>query len=304
MENLLTGLGGQDFPNPPPGFDMPLTLVFDDAGIALPPGDENTIDPNANKFKRGVPSKVDPRGPIYYNVTSETSGASSAVNINGNTVDTRYRWHGVPAGLSTSAAGKTHYSVFNTTRLGEDFSKNPTRGYEVMTYHEVCFLIAEAAFRNYDVGSGTAQSWYEEGIRASMTWHGVEEETIDAYIISTAENTYGTTVSYTNDSGKSFLSNPVDDQLEKIITQKYIALFPDGGWEAWADHRRLHLPVLIPFAQGLDSRYTVRDGGPDNFTKRVTYPGIEELNNKEFYDQAVGRQGADLETTNLWWDKD
>jgi hypothetical protein len=304
MENLLTGLGGQDFPNPPPGFDAPIALVYDDPGVALTPGDENTIDPNANKFKLGVPSKVDPRGPVYFNVTSEGSGASDNIVVNGNTVDTRYRWHGVPAGLSTGAAGKTQYSVFNTARLGEDFAKNGSRGYEVLTYHEVCFLLAEAAFRGYNVGGGTAQAWYEKGITASMKWHGIDDATIAAYIVSTAQNTYGTTVLYTNDSGKTFLGNSVDDQLEKIITQKYIALFPDGGWEAWADHRRLHLPVLVPFAGGLDPKYTVRDGGPDNFTKRITYPAIEALNNETLYNEAVGRQGADKETTNLWWDKD
>ena len=303
MENLLTGLGGQPFPNPPPGFAAPLALIYDDAGIALPAGEENTMDPNANKYKRGVPSTVDPRGPIYFNVTSESSGAATGININGTTTDTRYRWHGTPAGLSTANAGKTYYSVFNTARLGEAFAKTGTRGYEVMTYHEVCFLLAEAAQRNYTTG-GTAQSWYEKGIRESLKWHGVADATANAYVASTAENTYGTTVLFTNNSGKSFLGNPVDDAMEKIITQKYIALFPDGGWEAWADHRRLHLPVLIPFAAGLDSRYTTHDGGPDNFTKRIAYPAIEELNNADKYTEAVNRQGADVETTNLWWDVD
>jgi hypothetical protein len=347
MENLLTGLGGQAFPAPPTG----VTYTYNDVGLTLSLNDENTLDPNANKFKSGVPSTVDPRGPIYYNVTTAESGAKGYTPGNFKTgvlvkyganaadtvrVSTLGRWHGVPAGLSSGAAGRSHYSVFNTTRLGGLYAKAPSRGYEVMTYHEVCFLLAEAAQRGYTVGTGTAQSWYEEGIRQSMKWHsdavalyaetvpkgsgdtpaGIAQRTyyetlknsvipdakINAYITSTAENTYGTTVSYTNNSGKTYLGNPVDDPLEKIITQKYIALFPDGGWEAWADHRRLHLPILIPFTSGLDSRYTVRNGGPDNFTKRLTYPGIEELNNAEKYNEAIARQGADVETTNLWWD--
>jgi hypothetical protein len=318
MENLLTGLGGQAFPNPPPGFDAPVTLVFDDPGIPLKDGDENTIDPNANKFKLGVPSKVDPRGPIYYNVTSATSGATAytpgdfktGVLIKngpaaGDTlrVGTTLRWHGVPAGLSSSAAGKSQYGVFNTTRLGVDFNNNHTRGYEVLTYHEVLFLLAEAAQRGYATG-GSAQSWYEKGITESMKWHGVADATIAAYLVSNDKNTYGTTANFTNNSGDTFLGKAVDDPMSKIITQKYIALFPDGGWEAWADHRRLHLPILVPFAKGLDSRYTVKDGSPDNFTKRVTYPAIEQLNNKALYEAAVANQGPDLETTNVWWDKD
>jgi hypothetical protein len=164
-------------------------------------------------------------------------------------------------------------------------------------------LLAEAAQRNYNVGGGTAQSWYEKGIAASMKWHGVDPAIISKYIASSAENTYGTSVAFTNNSGKSWLGKPVDESMSKIITQKYIALFPDGGWEAWADHRRLHLPVLIPFSKGLDSRYSSLDGGPDNFTKRVTYPAIEQLNNLKYYNQAVARQGADTETTPVWWDK-
>ncbi len=305
MENLLTGLGGQAFPNPPPGYTSAQTLVYDDPGIALLNNDENTLDPNANVYKGGVPSKVDPRGPIYFNVSSDNSGASSGVKVivqAGDTVqvDSRLRWHGVPSGLSNAAAGRPQYSIYNAARLGANFLVSD-RAYEVMTYHEVCFLIAEAAQRGYI--SEDVKTWYEKGIKASMDWHGVDPSISAAYISSNAENTYGTTVNFTNNSGKSFLGRTVDDAMSKIITQKYIALFPDGGWEAWADHRRLHLPVLIPFAGGLDSRYTVHDGGPDNFTKRITYPGIEALNNKAFYDQAVGEQGADTEVTPVWWDK-
>jgi hypothetical protein len=290
--------------------------VYDDPGIALGYNEENTLDPNANKFKAGVPSKVDPRGPIYFNVSSINSGASdytpgdwkTGVKIaKGPTaadtvrVGTTYRWHGVPAGLSNAAAGRQQYSTYNNARLGTNFSQTGDRSYEVMTYHEVCFLLAEAAQRGWITGS--AQTWYENGIKASMDWHKVDPATRDAYVASTAQNTYGTSVSFTNNSGKTYLGKSVDDVMSKILTQKYIALFPDGGWEAWADHRRLHLPILIPFAGGLDARYTTRDGSPANFTRRITYPAIEALNNKAFYDKAVGEQGADSETTPVWWDK-
>src|SRR5258706_11829282 len=65
MENLLTGLGGQAFPNPPPGFSSAQSLTFDDPGTALLNSDENTLDPNHDLFKMGVPSILDPREPIY-----------------------------------------------------------------------------------------------------------------------------------------------------------------------------------------------------------------------------------------------
>ncbi len=308
MENILTGLGGQAFPNPPPGFTAPITLTYDDPGTALLNSDENTLDPNANRFKSGVPSKVDPRGPIYFNVSSDASGASAGIKIvvdasnsTTQTVDTRNRWHGVPAGLSNAASGRQQYSTYNNARLGAKFSQDPSRSYEVMTYHEVCLLLAEAAQRGWITGG--AQTWYETGIKASMDWHGVDPATRDAYVASTAQNTYGTTVSFTFNSAKTYLGKSVDDAMSKILTQKYISLFPDGGWEAWADHRRLHLPILVPFSGGLDGRYATKDGSPANFTRRITYPAIEALNNKAFYDKAVGEQGADSETTPVWWDK-
>jgi hypothetical protein len=91
--------------------------------------------------------------------------------------------------------------------------------------------------------------------------------------------------------------------MSKIITQKYIGIFPDGGWEAWADHRRLHLPALIPFAAPDPTAITATNGGKGNFVRRITYPSKEGLNNKVFYNQAVSQQGADIESTPVWWDK-
>ena len=290
---------GQPFANPPAG------AIVDDPGFALAGSDENTFDPNKNKFKLGIPSKVDPRGPIYFEPSSDASGATASAVIPGSpgaTVDTRKRWHGTPAGLSSSARGKPQFTISNQARLGSRF-RIADRPYEVMTYHEVCFLVAEAAQRGWSVGGGTTKLWYEKGITESMKWHGVPDATIAAYLVSNNENTYGTTSNWSFNSGKSFLGRPVDDGLSKIITQKYIGIFPDGGWEAWADHRRLHLPVLIPFAAPDATAISATDGGPGNFVKRITYPSREALNNKTFYDQAVVQQGADVEKTHVWWDQ-
>ncbi|MDE7125654.1 MAG: SusD/RagB family nutrient-binding outer membrane lipoprotein, partial [Muribaculaceae bacterium] len=43
--------------------------------------------------------------------------------------------------------------------------------------------------------------------------------------------------------------NPSDSRevmLEKIITQKYISLFPSDGYEAWTELRRTGYPKLLP----------------------------------------------------------
>src|SRR6266487_230314 len=217
MENLLTGLGGQPFANPPAG------AIVDDPGFDIPAA-ENPLDPNKNKFKSGIPSKVDPRGPIYFEPSSGASGAISAAKVirgpgDTVTVDMRKRWHGTPAGLSSGAAGRTQYSISNQARFGSAFLKGD-RPYEIMTYHEVCFLLAEAAQRGWSAG-GTAQEWYEKGITASMKWNKIPDATIAAYIASTNENTYGTTAKWGFNSAKTFLGKPVDAAMSNIITQKY-----------------------------------------------------------------------------------
>lgn len=83
------------------------------------------------------------------------------------------------------------------------------------------------------------------------------------------------------------------------MTQKYIGGFPDNGWEAWADYRRLQLPVL--------KAPTVVDEGTGlvqgDFVQRIKYPQLEQNVNKAFYDAAVQQQGVDLVSTKLWWAK-
>jgi hypothetical protein len=303
MENLLTGLGGIPFPEVKDANGAPATLVYDDAGDPLTGNAENPLDPKANRVRVGVPSIVDPRGPVYYSVTSTASSASSDVVINGKHYNMLNRWVGVPAGLSPVNAGKPEYNNTDYARMSEKYTADE-RKYEKLTYEEVCFLRAEGAARGWNMG-GTAQSFYEQGITASMKKNGIADDVITQYLQSTHQNTYGTTVKFGYNSGKSFNGEQVDTDLEKIITQKYIAMWPDGGLEAWNDHRRLHMPVLVPFASPDASSVTSTDGGPGNFIKRVTYPAGEQVSNEANYKDAIQRMGgSDKVTTNVWWDKD
>lgn len=293
MENLMVGLGGQDFPG---GYTV------DNTGMALSTFVENsTFDPHANKFRLGVPGKVDPRGPLMFEVTSTANGGVEADVIDGQNVSTVGRWAGIPAGLPTSATGLTQYSNVKYARLAAPY-RDPEFDYTMMPYAEVCFLLAEGAYRGWSMG-GTAQDFYEAGVRASMENLGVSATDIDTYLASTDENTYGTTVKWGNQSGKTHLGKPVDGPMQKIMTQKYIAMFPDGSWEAWNDHRRLNLPVWVPPVAPDASTITATDGGPGNFIRRITYPTVEQINNADFYNEAVSRQGPDKVSTPIWWDK-
>ena len=96
--------------------------------------------------------------------------------------------------------------------------------------------------------------------------------------------------------------NPADDKevkLEKIITQKWIAMFPEGC-EAWAEQRRTGYPRLFPVRFNHS-----RNGCIDTETmiRRLNFPGTLQTEDKEQYSALVeALNGPDHGGTRLWWD--
>jgi len=268
MENILTGLGGINFPAP--------------------------VDGIANV---SVPAKVDPRGPVYFNVTRQYAGAKPGyVGL----------WKGILPGLALEEGQKEENVKTNNSRIGLRYvgtlnssgtvTKNNNQSMTLMPYSEICFLKAEGASRGWNMG-GTAKDLYEAGIRASMLETGIDNTNTELYLVSTNPNVNGTTVAFTNTLGTH------NSQLEKIITQKYIANFPDNGWEAFNDYRRLQMPVLIPFVSP-DPAAVVEVGSTSwkGSIRRLIYPATEQIVNKVFYEEAAARIGGDKTTTRVWWD--
>jgi len=90
-----------------------------------------------------------------------------------------------------------------------------------------------------------------------------------------------------------------DALLEKIITQKWLALYPDGQ-EAWSEFRRTGCPQVIPNSINYS-------GGHINTQKqiaRLPYPNNIKLDYPQLYPKALQMlKGADNGGTKLWWDK-
>jgi hypothetical protein len=87
--------------------------------------------------------------------------------------------------------------------------------------------------------------------------------------------------------------------LERIITQKWIAIYPDGQ-EAWADYRRTGYPRLFPVVNNFS-------GGTISTTtqiRRLAYPSNEYTTNSVAVNAAVANLlgGPDNGGTRLWWD--
>lgn len=204
---------------------------------------------------------------------------------------------------------------------------------------ETYFLLAEAAVYGWDV-SGTAKSNYEAGIQQSFDYNGVSQFFAE-YITSTSYNRIGTSASFDHTTeATSHTVNYIDgytkeektmtyvyprnsvyrngeynnDQLTKIITQKYLAQNPWLPLEAWNDQRRLGLPFFENQAVEVDynvsnnevplTRATAKECRWEFYPKRMRYPSNMEVNSKESYDKAMSLLGGQNNTqTVLWWGK-
>lgn len=169
---------------------------------------------------------------------------------------------------------------------------------EIMNAAEVFFLRAEGALEGWNMG-GTAQSLYEDGIRASMTQKTLADAAaIDAYITSTdTPVAYEPGAAPVADIPVAFGTDP-ETQLEQIITQKWIAIYPNG-WEAWAELRRTGYPKQYARVQSENP-----DVAANEIIRRMVYVQSEFDTNGEAVQAAISSlSGGDKNSTKLWWDK-
>lgn len=175
-----------------------------------------------------------------------------------------------------------------------------------MNAAEVAFLRAEgSAIFGFDMG-GTAEDFYNEGIRLSFEqWGASGAETYlsdatsvpETYVDPAGLNTYASTISTITVKWDNAATK--EQMQERIITQKWIANWPLGN-EAWADYRRTGYPHLIPV------NYNLSNGGVDSNkgARRMPYPSEEYTSNTDNVTNAVSNllKGADNWSTKLWWD--
>lgn len=171
----------------------------------------------------------------------------------------------------------------------------------VMNAAEVAFLRAEGALRGWNMG-GTANDFYNEGIRLSMSeMTNTSTAEMEEYIISTnmpvpVEDKWNTPA-LSNIPVLYQQSGSFETQLEQIITQKWIAIFPNG-WEAWAERRRTYYPKLYPLIESINP-----DISKDEIMRRIPFAEGEYKNNLEAVTAAQSLLGgSDNGLTKLWWD--
>lgn len=231
-----------------------------------------------------------------------------------------------------------------TPGIDQTADANPYVGYSMLdrTYFSVCnpplylmkvsevnFLRAEGALRGWNMG-GTAQSFYEQGIRTAYLEDRnfpIKEYVnyIDDYLNVDAPKG----IAYVDPQGltpdmpsvtkigvKWNEGDSKETKLEKIITQKYIASFP-YSYESWVDLRRTGYPKLFPILNTEHSDGTIKPGDPkvqtaDNIMRRIPWVPDDSQTKEDINATGIpalsedtnNKPATDTQMQRLWWDVD
>ncbi|WP_290790803.1 SusD/RagB family nutrient-binding outer membrane lipoprotein [Flavihumibacter sp. UBA7668] len=136
----------------------------------------------------------------------------------------------------------------------------------LMGYAELQFILSEAVVRGWITGD--ASEYYKKGIKASLDFSNYNNtyssDLIDAYLAS-AE-----------------VALVPGQEIEQIITQKYISMFMNTGWQPFYEQRRTGFPEFDVSGAG------ILNGG--QIPKRWMYPNDEFTNNRVNVENAIKSQ--------------
>lgn len=309
----------------------------------------NKIDPRAYKLF-ALPGDFDNPEFAKFPTYSEPSWAQTQRNLvrkDGDkevivkSIEAKLTWNAATIGSYGDMGSLNQVIRYSATnpRLANKF-RSGTMVRIIFASWESHFLMAEAALKGWTI-TGTAKEAYEKGITQSFTYNEVDPEHLATYLASDNYNNVGTSVSWSHTTepsasrvmkvkngmtgemstvsvpypvaSKTRYGKALNDQLTKIITQKYIANTPWLGLESWSDHRRLGLPffdspvveIPIPSMPAVSKTSYLEGQQKDFYTQRIRFPSSLSDNNSVGYDIAVKSlgTGGDNVFTPLWWAK-
>ncbi len=180
-----------------------------------------------------------------------------------------------PSATSPPPTPNNNYSRINTFLRGAitsgaapPFVYSGAAPQRMLTFAEYNFIRAEAALMG---APGSAQAFYTAGITAAMQEVGVDAASIATYL-----------------AANGTLSGTTQQQLQQIITEKYIAMF-GVSVEPWSDWRRTGYPILSIPVNAIN--------GISAVPRTLFYPQSEiDLN-----PNCPGQKSSSLQDR-VWWD--
>jgi hypothetical protein len=170
------------------------------------------------------------------------------------------------------------------SKVLERYTQDPTTEPLVLvSYAEQQFIIAEAIVRGWI--SGDANTAYENGIRSGFKFYENYAKGIGGFVSEDKVAAY-----LDQPSIKLSAVNTQEEKLERIMMQKYLRSFHQGGLTSYIDNLRTGYP-------------TFRKVAGVNIPYRWMYPQAEYNTNGTNVSDAIQRQfsGSDNIHSKTWW---
>lgn len=218
----------------------------------------------------------DRQDPRLFTFAAQTTGAKEA----GKAV-TDFTGYNGGNPISTYSENAKLITAKNISKVNDRFYKDPTNEpSSVLSYSELEFILAEATARGWI--SGSAKTHYDNAIKASFSFYQTYVKNPGQYFTGFDVNQYLATPLVVYNTAA-----PLLEQVEKIITQKYMIMFHQSQWTSYYDYLRTGYPnyplqpgVSAPFrfrypqseynynSANLKSALTAQYGGNDNINSK------------------------------------
>lgn len=231
----------------------------------------------ADYFVNLFKERKDPR---LFTFAEQTTGAKEAGKA--ITDFTSYNGGNPVSPYSDNAALVTAKNISKiNTRYYLDAVNEPS---SILSYSELEFILAEAAARGWI--ASTAKGHYENAIKANFNFY-------KKYVTNQQNYFSGFNVNdYLNQNLVKFdASQSLNNQLQRIMTQKYMTMFHQSQWTSYFDYLRTGYPEF-PLPKGMSTA-----------PKRFLYPQTEYNYNGANLKEALNRQynGKDDIHETPWW---
>ncbi|MFD0964888.1 SusD/RagB family nutrient-binding outer membrane lipoprotein [Pseudofulvibacter geojedonensis] len=242
-------------------------VTFISQNVMVNPGYSNQ-DNAQNPFWESYGANV--AGVATFN-NLQTGPSQFAFNLLDNSNDPRLNrlWKpgsGIFQGTQQNGGG-------GAANIGDGILTGPDQPLPIMLAAESYLLQAEAIERGFLTG-GSAQALFNQGVAASFSHLGAGSST--AYLAA--------------NSTDQRLAYGAGNNLEAILTQKWIALTSVSGAELWIEYNRTGFPANLPLPAGSTD---------PNIPVRLLYPASEYSGNSA---NVVNQERADAFTSKVFWD--
>jgi len=229
-------------------------------------------------FIKRLQDRKDPRLFIYAQRTGNAKDQGLAVD------DFSAYEGGNPVGQYSNNIDKA--SAGNISLVSARYYTDPTNEpHVVLGYSEVQLILAEAKLRGW-LNATDAETNYKNAIRADFSFYKKNAEKYSSYVDAQAADTY-----LQNSLVKFASSDTQKDKIRKVMMQKYLRSFEQGGWTVYYEELRTGYPTFLQ----------PQTGPPPT---RWIYPQSEYQNNNKNVTDAITRQfgaGNDKIRAVPWW---